>query len=159
MLSDPFPHGYRCPGTSTERQGREDFQICSIRSSEMSEENSRMRGFAKRMDSMPSPPTQLGKGVECGGRDCKLAWPLTLEDDFLHGERRKGSTMGVMGVPAQESRQHAPCSLLSHRYGRRLALDMRVRPRCLLHPSFHCQLQEVPHFRKWSHAKTTPVTI
>lgn len=60
---------------------------------------------------------------------------------------------------AQETKQHAPFSLLSHCYGRLLVLDMRVRPCCLLHLSVHCLLQEVPHFRKWSHVKTTPVTI
>lgn len=26
-----------------------------------------MQGFAKRMERMPSPPAQLGKGPECGG--------------------------------------------------------------------------------------------
>ena len=166
MLFPPCCQTLFCTATSTQEpglRGRADFHICSMRSSEMSKENSCMHGYAKGMDSMPSPPTELGTGLACGGRDCKLTWILTLEDDFLLRERCKESTT-VFAQPqapalARESRQHAPFSLPSPRYGRLLALDMGVRPCCLLHPSFRCLLQEAPHFRKWSHGKTAPVTI
>lgn len=122
-----------------------------------------MHGFAKRTDSMPSPPVWLGKRLERGGRDCELTWMLTLEDDFLLRQRYKESAR-VFAPPqalalAQETRQYDPFSLLLCCKGRLLALDMRARPYWLLHPSVHCLLQKVPHFRKWSHAKTTPVTI
>lgn len=74
-----------------------------------------MHGFAKGMDSMPSPPTWLGKGLERRGRDRKLTWALTLQDEFLLLER--STTVCVQPQApalAQESRQHAPFAPSRH---------------------------------------------
>jgi len=58
MLQDPSLHSYR--------EGREDFQLWGLGSSEMSEETSHVHSFVKGTDSTSSPVVQWGRawGVE-----------------------------------------------------------------------------------------------
>lgn len=100
---------------------------------------------------------ELGEGWGCGGRGCKLTWPLTLEDDFLPAERcREVFVPPQAPALAQRIRQAAPCSLLP--LGRTLSPSHEGAS---LFPTPSCfpLLPEVPHFRKWSQVETTPVTV
>lgn len=83
---------------------------------------------------------QLGKGLGCGGRDCRLSWPLTLEDNFLPAERCRGLPRRLFHLRHQHWLKGSGNLLLppSCHYGEHSALATRVQPCFLRHPASHC---------------------
>lgn len=83
---------------------------------------------------------QLGEGWGCGGRGCKLTWPLTLEDDFLPAERYRGVPWCLFHLRHQLWPKGSGKLLLapSCHQGEHSALATRVHPCFPLHPASHC---------------------